>query len=94
MRISLLDLDRQELCELAWNQGFPRYRGNQFADWIFHSGVHTFEQMTNPVEQPPYLQEPEADGQIEACAEKQNDKHRHLGRPAPDKAVDIFQYGH
>jgi 23S rRNA (adenine2503-C2)-methyltransferase len=47
MGISLLDLDRQELCELAGNQGFPRYRGNQIADWIFHSGVHTFGQMTN-----------------------------------------------
>jgi 23S rRNA (adenine2503-C2)-methyltransferase len=47
MTISLLSMNRLELCELAVKEGFPRYRGDQIADWIFRSGVTDFAQMAN-----------------------------------------------
>lgn len=47
MKISLLSLDRRELCVLAGSEGLPLYRGNQIADWIFHSAVKSFDEMKN-----------------------------------------------
>jgi 23S rRNA (adenine2503-C2)-methyltransferase len=43
----LLSLNRQELCQLAASEGLPLYRGNQIADWIFHSAVKSFDEMKN-----------------------------------------------
>ncbi len=44
---TLLGLNTDELCALVQEYGEPAYRGKQLAEWLYHHGARTFEEMTN-----------------------------------------------
>jgi len=44
---SLLGLNTEELSRLAQEEGAPKYRGRQLADWIYRRDARSFEEMTD-----------------------------------------------
>ncbi|TVR67374.1 MAG: 23S rRNA (adenine(2503)-C(2))-methyltransferase RlmN [Spirochaetaceae bacterium] len=44
---TLLGMDREELCRMAENLGFPAYRGTQIHHWLYRRTVREIGQMTN-----------------------------------------------
>lgn len=44
---SLIGLNTGELRDLILEEGEPPYRGNQIAEWIYHHGARTFEDMSS-----------------------------------------------
>jgi 23S rRNA (adenine2503-C2)-methyltransferase len=43
----LVGLNAAELRSLMKDEGQPAYRGGQVAEWLYRTGVHTLEEMTN-----------------------------------------------
>ncbi|TFG46117.1 MAG: 23S rRNA (adenine(2503)-C(2))-methyltransferase RlmN, partial [Dehalococcoidia bacterium] len=43
----LLGMNTQELRTVATTEGFPAFRGNQIAEWIYRRSADTFNVMSN-----------------------------------------------